>query len=221
MSEMTDFIERVAEKDAALKQGEAKWLFARTGHVTCSRFKDVMDKLKSGKPGAKRQTYLMELVVERLTGMPTDHFTSAAMQHGTDMEPLSRMAYEAATGVIVEESGFIHHPTIPLCGGSCDGLIGDDGIFESKSPWNSANHIYTLLDGMPEEHIAQVQGLMAVTGRQWCDFQSFDNRLPEPLCRFVQRIERDDAYIAQLESEVITFNAEVAAIVNRLVPATA
>lgn len=216
MSEMTEFLDRVAKKDAALEQGGAEWLFARVGHVTCSRLKDVMDKLKSGKPGEKRQTYLMELVVERLTGKPTDHFASAAMQYGTDMEPLSRMAYEAATGTLVEESGFIHHPTIPFCGGSCDGLIGDDGIFESKSPWNSANHIYTVLDGMPPEHMAQVQGLMAVTGRKWCDFQSFDQRLPSPLDRYCQRIERDDKYIAAMEAEVIAFSAEVAATVQRL-----
>ena len=199
------------------EQGSAEWFFERVGAATCSRFKDVLAKLKSGKPSEKRETYLMEVVIERLTGKPNEHFSSAAMEHGQAMEPQSRMAYEAGTGRIVEEVGFIKHPTIPMCGGSPDGLIGDDGIFESKSPWNTANHIYTLLEGMPAEHMAQVQGLLWVTGRKWCDFQSYDPRLPAPLDRYVQRIERDDKYIAALEAEVVQFLAEVDAMFKALV----
>ena len=216
MNEMTDFLDRVAKKDAALNQQSAEWLFARVGFCTCSRLRDVMDKLKSGKPGAKRETYLMECVIERITGKPTDHFTTAAMQYGIDMEPLSRMAYESSTGKMVEEVGFIHHPTIPFFGGSADGFIDDDGLFESKSP-NSSTHIYTLLEGMDDIHLPQVQGLMAVTGRKWCDFQSFDNQLPAPLDRYVQRIERDDKYIAALEAEVVQFLAGVDAMFKTLV----
>lgn len=191
-------------------QGSTQWLFDRVGFCTASRFKDVMDKLKSGKPGAKRETYLWETVIERLTGQPQDHFTSAAMQYGIESEPLARMAFESKTGCLAEEVGFIKHPTIDLCGGSPDGLI-DDGGLEIKCPWNSANHLKTVRDGMPEEHIAQVQGLMWITERRWWDFVSFDPRMPEPLQLYVQRIERDDAYIAKLEAEVISFLAEVAA----------
>lgn len=219
---MEEFIARVdrgERKEPATgqgPQGSAAWLFERVGYCTASRFKDVLAKLKSGKSGEKCETYLMELVIERLTGQPTDHFTSAAMQWGIDQEQRSRMDYEAHTGRMVEESGFIKHPTLHWVGGSPDGLIGEDGGWESKSPYNSANHIYTLLEGMPAKHMPQIQGLMWLTGRKWWDFQSYDPRLPEPLSRYVQRIERDDAYIAALEQEVIAFNAEVAAMMNAL-----
>ena len=216
---MEEFITRVERKEPTAgqgPQGSAAWLFERVGYCTASRFKDVLAKLKSGKPAEKRETYLMELVIERLTGQPTDHFTNSAMQWGTDNEKASRMDYEAHTGRIVEECGFIKHPTLHWVGGSPDGLIGEDGGWESKSPYNSANHIYTLLEGMPAEHMPQIQGLMWLTGRKWWDFQSFDPRLPEPLCRYVQRIERNEKYIAILEEEVITFTAEVSAMVLKL-----
>lgn len=197
-------------------QGTAAWLYERVGYCTASRFCDVIKKLKTGKPSKERQNYAMELVIERITGQPSDHWTSAAMLWGTEQEQRSRMEYEAATGKMLEQVGFIKHPTIPWVGASPDSLIDDDGGFESKSPFNSANHIYTLLDGMPEEHMAQVQGGMWITGRKWWDFQSFDPRLPAPLRRYVQRVERDDAYIANLEAEVISFLAEVDALMARL-----
>jgi hypothetical protein len=197
-------------------QGSAEWLYERVGYCTASRFKDVMNKLKSGKPGEKRQTYLMELVVERITGQPADHYASAAMLWGEEQEMKSRMDYESQTGAMVEEVGFIKHPTLKWIGGSPDGLIGEDGGWESKSPFNSAHHLYTILDGMPEEHMPQVQGLMWITGRKWWDFQSYDPRLPDHLCRHVQRIYRDSGYIAALSAEVIAFTHEVEALVLRL-----
>lgn len=216
MSEMTDFIQRA-------EQGSAAWLYERCGYITASRFGAVISKTKAGKPTAEREKYLMELVIERITGQPQDHFTSGAMQWGIEQEKASRMDYEAQNGRIIEEVGFIKHKTLPMVGGSPDGLIGDDGGWESKSPFNSANHIYTLLQGMPEEHIAQVQGLMWITGREWWDFQSYDPRLPEPLCRYIQRIPRDEKYITAMEQEIITFSAEVAAMTKTLadkIPAT-
>ena len=208
------------QRTESAAQGTAAWLYERVGYCTASRFKDVMDKLKSGKPGAKRGVYLWELVVERITGQPQDHFASAAMQWGEEQEQHSRMDYEAQTGEMVEEVGFIKHPTLHGVGGSPDGLIGEDGGWESKSPYNSGIHLQTVLAGaMPEDHFAQVQGLMWITGRKWWDFTSYDPRLPEPLNRFRQRIVRDDAYIAILEAEVIAFTAEADAIVRKLVPA--
>ena len=202
----------------AAPQGSGAWLYERCGFVTASRFKDVLDFTKTGKPGAKRTAYLWEVVIERLTGQPSDHYASAAMQWGTDQEPHSRMAFEAMSGQIVEEVGFIKHPTLPMVGGSPDGLIGDDGGFESKSPFNSAVHLATVLDGMPEDHMAQVQGLMWITGLKWWYFVSYDPRMPEPLRMYVQRIERDAEYIAKLEAAVIAFSAEVDALVKRLNP---
>ncbi len=192
------------------EQGSVDWLFERVGCVTASRFKDVVSKQKSGKPTAEREKYLWELVIERLTGQPADHFTSAAMEYGAEQEQYARMAYEAHTGLLVEEVGFVRHPEIPLLGGSPDGVIGDDGGWEAKCPYNSANHLKTIRDGMPEEHMAQVQGSMWLNGRQWWDFVSFDPRMPAGLQLYVQRVPRDDAYIAALEKEVRAFLAEVA-----------
>ena len=197
-------------------QRTAEWLYERCGCVTASRFDAVIAKTKVGKPTAEREKYLMEVVIERLTGQPNDHFASVAMQWGIDQEKDSRMDYEARTGSIVDEVGFIKHPTLPKVGGSPDGLIDEDGGWESKSPYNSAVHLYTVLDGMPEEHMAQVQGLMWITDRKWWDFQSFDPRLPEPLCRHVQRIPRDDAYIAKLAAEIKVFSEEADAMVKRI-----
>lgn len=204
-----------ARGDAPL-QGSAAWLYERVGFCTASRFKDVLDKLKNGQPGAKRKSYLWEVAIERLTGQPSDHFASAAMQWGSEQEGASRMAYEAATGRMVEEVGFIKHATLPFVGGSPDGLIGEDGGWESKSPFNSAVHLGTILDGIPGEHMAQIQGLMWLTGRQWWDFQSYDPRMSATLQRYCQRVLRDEGYIATLSAEVIAFNAEVDALVTRL-----
>ena len=198
------------------EQQSADWLMSRVGHTTASRFKDVLAVLKSGKPAAARETYLWEVVIERLTGQPSEHYTSAAMQWGIDQEIISRMAYEARSGNIVMQVGFIHHPEIPMVGGSPDGLVDDDGGWESKSPYNSAYHLQTILNGMPEEHMPQVQGLMWITGRQWWDFTSFDPRLPGHLQVYTQRIPRDDAYIAMLAVAVAAFQAEAAELEARI-----
>lgn len=218
---MEEFLARGDAKERAEEgqgpQGSAAWLFERVGYITASRFEDAIGKLKSGKYSAARETYLWELVIERITNMPSDHWTSAAMQWGQDQEAGSKMAHELATGHIIESVGFCKHPKIPFVGASPDGMIGEDGGFESKSPMNSRYHLETLIGGIiPAEHVAQVQGGMWCTGRKWWDFQSFDPRLPEPLQRFCVRVERDDAYIANLEAEIIVFAQEVDARVKSI-----
>lgn len=197
-------------------QGSAQWLFDRAGKATASRFRDVADKLKNGAPAKAREDYLWELVIERITGQPAEHYTNAAMLWGMENERGARMAYEAHSGAIVEAASLIMHPTIPNCGGSPDGLIGDDGGLEIKCPFNSAIHLRTILDGMPEEHAYQVQGLMAVTGRAWWDFVSFDPRLPDGLSLYVQRVERNAEKCAHIEREVTEFLAEVDALTDQL-----
>jgi hypothetical protein len=205
--------------DKFLEQGEQKspdWLMARVGLTTASRTKDVTDKLKNGQPGAKRKAYLWEKVIEKLTGQPAAHYESAAMQWGVENEPLARMAAEARLGVIISQVGLIHHPTIADFAGSPDGLIDDDGGFEAKCPFNSAHHLECFLTGMPEEHIPQVQSLMACTERAYWWFASHDPRLPAPLDLFLFKVARDEDYIVAMESEVTVFNAEVAAMVEKL-----
>ena len=209
--------EQMERVEPTAEQGSARWLFERAGSVTASRFEDVIGKQKNGKYYAARENYLWELVIERLTGNPGDHWTSAATQWGLDNEKPSAMAFEAATGVILEPCGFVKHPTIPLVGASPDAFIGEDGGYESKSPYNSANHLRTLLAAeIPAEHIAQCQGGMWITGRKYWEFQSFDPRFEGVLRRFHQRIERDDAYITMLAAEVTVFNDEVSARVREI-----
>lgn len=202
-----------AGKEAG-EQGSVEWLMERIGFCSGSRFKDVLDILKTGKPGAKRTTYLWELVSERLTGKPVDRFVNAAMEWGTAYEGEARMAYEAQTGNMVAEQGFIHHPTIAMCGGSVDGFVDDDGMVEIKCPTTST-HLKTVLSGECE-HLPQIMGYMWITGREWCDFVSYDPRLPAPLNLYIQRIAWDDEYIINLDREVKKFLAEVAEIVTKL-----
>lgn len=189
-------------------QGSPEWFEQRLGRVTASRVADVVAKTRNGW-GASRANYEAQLIAERLTGVPADSFTSAAMQWGIDTEPQARVAYEFFEGVEVAQVGFVTHPTIDMAGASPDGLVGDDGLIEIKAP-NTATHIDTLLSKtVPGKYITQMQFQMACTGRQWCDFVSFDPRMPEDLRMFVQRVHRDDERIAELESLVVAFLAEL------------
>jgi len=198
------------------QQGSAQWFLDRCGKATASRFRDVVAKLQNGAPAKARTDYMWELVIERITGEPSDHYTNAAMLWGMENEIGARMAYEAHSGHMVEAAGLVIHPAIPNCGGSPDGLIGDDGGLEIKCPFNSAIHLCTVLEGMPEDHVFQVQGNMAVTGRAWWDFVSFDPRLPDGLSLYVQRIKRDDDMCRLIEDEVRSFLAEVDAMEAKL-----
>lgn len=205
------------DESQGLDQRSAAWLFARVGHVTASRFKDVLAKLKSGAPAKAREDYLWQIVVEKLTGAPTDsNFVSSAMQYGIDNEHGGEAAYAARTGRMVEAAGFIHHPSIEGVGGSPDGLIGDDGGIEIKCPFNSAVHLQTFLEGMPMEHMPQVQGIMWITGRQWWDFTSYDPRLPAPFDIYIERIQRDEDFIGKMALEIEVFQKDVATMLARL-----
>ena len=185
-----------------------EWHTARLGKVTASRVADVIAKTKTGY-GASRANLMADLICERLTGQPASTFTNAHMEWGTEQEPHARAAYSARTGELVEEVGFIDHPRIANSGASPDGLVSDDGLVEFKCP-ATATHLDTLLAGeVPSKHLAQIQWQMACTKRKWCDFVSYDPRLPEHLRMFVKRVERDDTYIATLEGEVTKFLTEL------------
>jgi putative phage-type endonuclease len=196
-------------------QRDADWYAARIGKATASRFRDAIATLKSGAPAQAQRDYLTELVVERLTQQPIQRFQNAAMTWGTEQEPAARTAYERVTGTSVEETGFVAHDVL-LAGCSPDGLVDWDGLIEIKCPYSSANHIETLLNGMPDEHRAQVQGQMWITGRQWCDFVSYDPRMPAELQLHVQRIQRDPSFIADLEAKVTSFLQQVGTQVEAL-----
>lgn len=191
------------------------WLSERTGKVTASAVYKVMAKTKTGY-GADRANYLAELVTERLTGLPVPSYMNAAMQHGIDTEAQARAAYQFHLGYSVTETGFHPHPFIAMFGASPDGLCGDAGLVEIKCP-NSATHIETLRGGsIAKKYLLQMQVQMACTGRDWCDFVSFDPRMPLELQLHVQRVNRDDKLIAEIEAEVGDFLAEVDATVADL-----
>lgn len=198
-----------------MEQRSPEWFQHRLGRVTASRIADVMAQTKTG-PGAARKNYAADLVAERLTGEAREGFSNAAMQWGTEMEPQARTAYEFMTDATVLEVGFIDHPTIQMAGCSPDGLVGDDGMVEIKCP-NTATHIETLLTGQIEgKYLKQMQFQMACAGRKWCDFVSFDPRLPAEMQLFVKRIEADPTEAAAIEEAVSAFLAEVAGTVEAL-----
>ena len=199
-----------------IEQGTPEWFAQRLGKVTASRVSDIIAKTKTGV-SASRANYLAQLVAERLTGQASDTFKSGAMQHGTETEPQARMAYEAETGLMVTEVAMIQHGTIEMAGASPDGLVGDDGLVEIKCP-NTSTHIATLMaDKAPSQYIPQMQWQMACTGRAWCDFVSFDPRMPEDMQLFIKRVPRDNALIAEYEAEVVKFLAEVQETVDKLI----
>ena len=198
-----------------VEQRSPEWFASRLGKVTASRVADVIAKTKSGY-SASRDNYMAQLICERLTGQQGESFTNAAMTWGTETEPLARSAFEAYADVMVEEVGFVPHPRIRDSGASPDGLVGLFGMLEIKCP-NTATHIDTLLtQTVPGKYITQMQWQMRCCERQWCEFVSFDPRLPQDLQLFVKRVEFNQTYVAMLEEEVINFLEELEIKVAKL-----
>lgn len=195
-----------------IEQRSDEWFAQRLGRVTASKVKDVMAKGRRCAPSATRQNYMMQLLCERLTGKREEGFTSAAMQRGTDLEPIARSAYEFYAGVMTVETGLILHPEIDGFGASPDSLVGANGLVEIKIP-NTATHIYTMQSGKHDpQYEWQMLAQMACSGREWVDFVSFDDRLPEELQYVCFRYHRDEARICEMEAEVKAFLDELAAL---------
>ena len=198
-----------------ITQGSDAWHQARLGKVTASRIADIIATTKSGY-SASRANYEAQLICEILTGKPAESFTNAAMAWGTETEPLARAQYELKTGNMVNQIGFVVHPKIEQAGASPDGLVDNDGLIEIKCP-NTSTHLDTLLSQkVLSKYITQMTWQMLCTGRKWCDFVSYDPRLPDNLQLFIQRIELDEDYGKKLESEVKEFLEEVNEKVEKL-----
>jgi hypothetical protein len=200
-----------------LIQGSPEWRLARSGKATGSRIADVVAKVKSGDWGASRKNYRAELVVERLTGIPTEGYVSKEMQWGTDREPEARRLYSFLTDAAVVQVGFVPHPRIAMTGCSPDGLVGDKGLVQFKCP-NTAQHLDVWDTGkIADIYIKQMTWEMICTERDWCDFVSYDPRVLVPEMQlYVQRVPRDAELVATLEREIPVFLAEVAEQVERL-----
>jgi putative phage-type endonuclease len=200
---------KVKRTMAEIIQGSDEWFACRAGKVTASRVADVISKGRGGEESASRRNYKAELVCERLTGKKTEGFTTKAMADGVDREPLARALYESKYAVFVDEVAFVEHPTIAMAGASPDGLVGEEGCIEIKSP-QMATHIDYFKAGVPvSKYIPQMAWQLACTGRKWVDFVSFNPDFPDYLQLFVVRYHRDDDYIRQVESEVMKFLVEV------------
>lgn len=193
-------------------QGTPEWLALRIGKLTASRMADVL----AAKTTAARRNYIAQLVAERLTGTVGESFSNAAMLWGTEHEPLARAEYEILTDCSVDQVAFVDHPAIEWCGASPDGMVLDDGLVEIKAP-NTATHIdYLLGQKPPAKYVPQMALQLACTGRQWCDFVSYDPRLPEEHRLFVVRYTPEPAYLETIDKEARAFLAEVAETIERL-----
>ncbi|WP_439684823.1 YqaJ viral recombinase domain-containing protein [Cupriavidus oxalaticus] len=199
-----------------IEQRTEAWFAARVGKVTCSRFDDVIAVKRDGSPTAARQTYMRELAFARTSGKPKHQIEGKALTWGTEVEEFARAAFELETGLVVTPAEFILHQEHDWMGGSCDGTISTDGIIEIKSPYDEQVHVKTWLEGMPEEHRAQVQGNLLVSGRQYCEFISYDPRQCESLKLYHQRIDRDEGYCAMLMEKLLQFEAELQQMVEEL-----
>jgi putative phage-type endonuclease len=194
------------------EQRSAEWFIARAGLLTGSRAADMLATIKSGEAAARRD-YRMQLVCERLTGQPQeDGFVNAAMQRGIDLEPRAFAAYEALTGAMAVRTGFLLS-SLHMAGCSLDGHVENfTGIVEIKCP-KSATHLkYWRGPGKaPDDYIPQITHNLWITGAEWCDFLSFDDRFPEELQTFLVRVKRSDVDVDGYEKKALAFLAEVEA----------
>ena len=194
------------------EQGSRAWVEARLGHITASRFGDVMTQPRSkadkesGKLSQTAENYMIDLLGEHLTQEPASELKTYAMEWGNRWEPVARETYRQFTKLDVVEVGFVRHPTERFIGCSPDSLVESDGLIEIKCPLTAANHVRVLIRGtVPDEHLEQIQGGLWITGRQWCDFVSYHDRFPPDLRMIVLRVERDEQFIADLAAKVTQF----------------
>lgn len=197
-------------------QGTEEWKKSRLGKVTASKINDVLAWTSRGE-SVTRARYRAQLANERITGeqisIPQNHH----MERGVTFEPVARKKYEARTGNVVKEVGFYDHPTIPMCGASPDGTVGNDGLIEIKCP-TEINHLATVVNAeVPPRYYGQIQWQLACTNRLWCDFVSYSPDAPNHLALYVLRVHRDNIWIQETETEVLKFLAEVDLLTQNLI----
>jgi len=197
-----------------VEQGSDEWLQMRLGKLTASKFADVISKGRGSAPSKTRESYMYQLAAEIITGQPQDSFKSSAMEWGNECEPAARAAYELKNDVDVVECAFIEKDD--WIGVSPDGLVGENGLLEIKCP-NSVTQIKRVLSGeFPKEYIAQVQGQLWVSGREWCDFVSYDPRIITGADYFEVRVYRDEEYIKALSEKCNVFINDLKELLTKL-----
>lgn len=201
-------------------QRSDEWHAARAGRLTGSCAADAMHTIKSGAFGAGRKHLRTRLALERITGKPQERkFTTEAVQHGIDKEPLAFGRYEAETGEILTRTGFLSHNEV-LAGCSLDAAIMDRdrivGIIEGKCPESSTHFEYLRTREVPSDYLWQCMHNLWVSGAEWCDFISFDDRFPEDLQYLCVRLQPDAKAIRAYEIAALRFLAEVAEEVDEV-----
>jgi putative phage-type endonuclease len=199
-----------------MDQQSPEWFAARCGSLGASSLAGITAKGRGGSPSATRANIMARLISERLTGIPQETFQSAEMLHGIRTEPEARAAYKFYCAVEVQQVGIVLHPKLKGTHASPDGLVGTDGLVEIKCP-NTATHIDYLLTGsIPDKYVVQMLWQMACTNRQYCDFVSYDPRMPEELRMFVKRYDRDSHRLHTLTNEVADFLSEMESKLEQL-----
>ncbi len=213
---MIDSLTYIDQPYINLEQGSDAWKLARLGHVTASNIAEVMSKGKGNAEAVGRYKYKVRLVAERLTMTAGESYANAAMQWGIEQEQFACIEYEAATNQFVDKVGFVLHPEIEWIGVSPDRLVGHEGLIEVKCP-NTTTHLdYLFENKVPSEYYKQIQCQLWVTGRQWCDFVSYDPRLPKRNQLLIVRTERDEKLIAEMKTETEKFLDEVKTLIMKL-----
>jgi putative phage-type endonuclease len=200
-------------------QGTAAWHSARCGKLSASRMAAAMSFLKNGQDSADRRKLKIELLAERMTGEAFPHFVNDAMRHGLDNEPEAKLAYEAATGRMIMPVGFIEHPNIHDCGASPDGLVETEGLIETKCPTTGTHIAWVIAGVVPDEYMPQMTLQLACTRRRWCDFVSYDPRVPEPQRLFVRRFTPTPEQIEGVEEAAKKFLRELDELWERVTTA--
>lgn len=186
-----------------IEQGSKEWLDLRLGKITASRVGDIVTNGKGGKPSKTSESYMNELLSEILTGSQVDFYVNNAIAWGNECEPQARAMYELENDVDVEEVAFIQ--ITDFIGVSPDGLIGNDGLLEIKCPTSKKQIERALSDCFHSEYKSQIQMQLWVSGRNWCDFVSFDPRINGKASYLQERVYRDEEYIDEMKSKVNEF----------------
>ena len=197
-----------------IKQGSAEWLAARIGKVTASRMSAVLSKGRGDAPSKTAETYMMELIVEKLTGEPTPFFETADMKWGTETEEDARLMYQIRNNVAIREVAYISEGENLLV--SPDGLVGDNGLIEIKCPKSATQLKRALTDNYSKDYTAQIQMQLWISKREWCDFLSYDPRLPKKTGYLEQRVQRDEKYIKNMSEKTNEFIDRMGELLEKL-----